>query len=203
MTVPGRSDGALRSAVERGRIAAQEASGWWQSDYLELRLFMRPPVQPEVRLQAPAASAVPDVVLRFAGYELPGGSLYEPGATLHLSMWWRVDAALPLDYSFGVYLINRRTGLLLVQDDSAPQGLYAPPQTTLWQPQIPYRDDRTLLIPQQAGAGFYDLLLAVYYWQDGVRFVPRSANLADANLTAVDAALRLAVIEISTFNLPD
>src|SRR5690606_16584670 len=43
VTVPGQSDGGVRARVEHGRIAAVEPEYWWQSLYLEARLFIAPP----------------------------------------------------------------------------------------------------------------------------------------------------------------
>jgi hypothetical protein len=97
------------------------------------------------------------------------------GETVRLRLWWSVDKAVDRDYSVGTYIL-RDNGLLAEVND-APQVTDGPRETSRWQTGRYYVEERVLQLPQ-GGKGDYDVMLAVYYWEDGKRTAAPGLNEA-------------------------
>ncbi len=108
--------------------------------------------------------------MRFHGAEIVGTNglpIYHEGESFNLRVWWTADQALPLDYSVGIFLLDS-TGNVVLQSDSAPQT--TPPETSQWQPETIYVEDRTFTLPFPMPRGTYRVMLALYWYGDPVRF---------------------------------
>jgi hypothetical protein len=79
------------------------------------------------------------------------------------------------DYSIGLYLLDG-TGMLVSQVDSGPTGPLTPANIAQWQPDNVYRDDRGLRLPTCLPTGAYQVRMAIYGWQDGVRLLPEEGD---------------------------
>jgi hypothetical protein len=139
----------------------------WREGRTDISLYERPPQIPGLLLG--------DRV-RFRGYALPDGTLYRPGDRLHVQTWWSVDQTVERDdYSIGLYLLDG-TGMLVSQVDSGPTGPLTPANIAQWQPDNVYRDDRGLRLPTCLPTGAYQVRMAIYGWQDGVRLLPEEGD---------------------------
>lgn len=93
------------------------------------------------------------------------------GESVRLRLWWSVDQPVALDYSVGVYILER-DGRLIASADSAPAPIYppdAPPETSRWTTGTFYIEERDLILPFPTRRATYEIALAVYFWQDGTR----------------------------------
>jgi hypothetical protein len=113
------------------------------------------------------------------------------GETLRVRLWWSADTAVDLDYSVGLLLVSR-DGQLIAQSDSAPQIILpegAPPETSRWQQDMYYVEERTLTLPAALSMQTARLELVVYGWWDGVRIADEADDapgieLADVAISA-------------------
>jgi hypothetical protein len=120
-----------------------------------------------------AAGILFDNGLRFHGAEViengrPVGwtRAWHEGERVQVRLWWSADRPLPLDYSVGIRLMRGQTAF--DQDDGPPNVIYpsdAPSETSRWQSETLYIEERQLTLPFPA-AGVYELRLAVYFWQE-------------------------------------
>ncbi len=154
----GSQDPALKAAVQAGRIETE----FWGPWYFIVEHYEAPPLSPGFRLG--------DAV-RYRGAAIDPAGPYRPGDTIRVESWWVVDRALNRDYSFSLQVIDEQ-GRLVAQNDSGPLGPFTPVQTSFWQPDRPYRDDRSVILPWGLSMGTYQLHLAIYYWEDGQRLPP-------------------------------
>lgn len=84
--------------------------------------------------------------------------------TLRLRLWWSADAPIDRDYSVGIFL-RWRDGALITQSDSAPQVIVpegAPVETSRWQTDTIYIEERVLTLPEGLRLDTAQLLLTVY-----------------------------------------
>ena len=108
-----------------------------------------------------------DDVIQFLGYDADAESL-RPGETLALTLYSQSLIRLQQDYVLFVHLLgpdNPATGnTLWAQDDSAPcRGFYP---TSVWSPPEVVIDAYTLLVPEDAPPGPYELQIGFYTWPD-------------------------------------
>lgn len=97
-------------------------------------------------------------------------------ADVQTRLWWRVEEAPPLDYSFSLRLVDG-AGAVVAQSDGAIHHYGADVQTSQMEPGKIYIDKRTIDLPNGLAAGAYRLQLVVYQSWDGERL---SVNNADA-----------------------
>ncbi|MFN8529172.1 MAG: hypothetical protein U0670_11205 [Anaerolineae bacterium] len=97
------------------------------------------------------------------------------GETIMVRLWWSADTPLPADFSVGLYLLDEE-GEVVTHVDSAPA--VDPPETSRWQTDTLYVEDRALPLPFPLLAGNYTVAITVYDWRDNTRF---AAPGADAN----------------------
>lgn len=93
------------------------------------------------------------------------------GESIWVRLWWSVDRPPELDYSINVHL-RSEGGHAIGSSDSAPQLIYpvdAPVETSRWQPDQFYIEERQLTLPYPMSSSEVNLYLAVYFWEDGVR----------------------------------
>ncbi len=162
----GTEDPATQASVAEGRIRTNE---FWGPPYFIATHYEKPPLTPGYALGSGG--------LRFRGARITPAPPYMPETTVQVETWWSTDAQLPLDYSFGLFLIRVRDGTLHAESNGGPSGVYANPQTSQWAPDALYRDDRTITIalgmdPETFEIEPFILCIAVYNWQDGQRLVP-------------------------------
>lgn len=103
------------------------------------------------------------------GYDLDR-RIVRPGDTLTLTLVWRADRRMDINYTVSAQLIDpaqRKAAQL----DSWPQGGAAP--TTAWQPGQTIADVRPLAIAPDALPGVYDVRIVVYHvLQDKIVHLP-------------------------------
>jgi len=98
------------------------------------------------------------------------------GETIRVRLWWSVDAAPAADYSVGLYLFDPDDGRLMAQDDSAPRVAPDPAETSRWQPDRYYIEDRLFTLPYPFVTDEYTLKLSVYQWWDNIRIAAPEAD---------------------------
>ncbi|GAB4407451.1 MAG: hypothetical protein Kow00106_00250 [Anaerolineae bacterium] len=113
-------------------------------------------------------------VLRLTGYALSATEA-QPGDALGVTLFWTADAPLNTRYKVSVQLLAP-DGSLAAQHDAEPVNNLAP--TTTWTPGQVVRDTHGVIVPPDAAAGRYALMVAVYLldapqerlsaWEDGV-----------------------------------
>ncbi len=144
----------LLAAVTQGRVAS---------------IFVGPPTGLFRLYEAPPnpAGILFDNGMRFEGIEVldkPGVMVYHEDEPIHVRLWWSADTPPPLDYSVGVFVIDD-SGSVIAQNDAPPGDL----PTSQWQPGQLYVEERTLRLPYPLPRAHYRLVLAVYWYGDGVR----------------------------------
>ena len=105
----------------------------------------------------------------------PEGPVYHEGETIHFRLWWSADRPIDRDYSIGVYALFP-TGV--VQSDR-PSIVDGPAETSQWQLDRWYVDERTIEIPASLVPGTYDLKLAIYQFWDNQRIEARGYTDSD------------------------
>ncbi|HEX9869202.1 MAG TPA: hypothetical protein VGC99_11510, partial [Candidatus Tectomicrobia bacterium] len=153
----GRSLGADYSDTFRAQIA--EAFLWVDSMTFNIPPPERP-IQLDVYRRIPAdlttiAQVGDDVQLR--GWTLLNPVVQPPCAALTLESWWQVDSPLPDNMSM-TFVLADSGGIGVARTDGTPAGI----ETLLWQPEQPYFDNRTLVIPCDTASGEYSLLVGWY-----------------------------------------
>ncbi len=128
-----------------------------------------PAAKPQVSLTQPFGDA-PNLTL--LGYDLTGeanqpvqNSKLSP-QNLKLTLYWRVESPLRLNYTTFVHLRNE-AGEIVAQKDQLPlDGIYP---TSLWEPGEIIADEVTLPLPPDLPAGMYWLVMGLYNFESGDR----------------------------------
>src|SRR5690606_7608466 len=92
---------------------------------------------------------------------------YAANETFRVTSWWRSQQPVELDYSYGLFLRGTDQQIIAQMDGSlaTTEG-----PTSQWEARADYAPlALSLTLPPGLPAGEYDLLLGVYYWEDGVR----------------------------------
>ncbi len=174
--ITGASGGseAVAKAVEQGR----RASSFVGPPEGLFRLYEAPP---------DAAGVAYANGMRFHGVELLDQSslpVYHEGDPLRVRLWWTVDSPPTLDYSIGLFIVNG-AGEIIVQQDGPPAVHDAPTATSQWQPGQFYSEEHTFELPYPLPRGSYRLMMAAYWYGDGVRIAAPGVN-ADGLLPLLD-----------------
>ncbi|HXV99654.1 MAG TPA: hypothetical protein VEC93_14625, partial [Anaerolineae bacterium] len=102
---------------------------------------------------------------------------------LSITLYWRSDAPLPLDYTTFVHLRNA-AGETVAQKDQPPlNGAYP---TSLWDPGEIIADEITVSWPAKLPAGKYQLVVGLYDFQSGQRFTVPGNPANEISLTNVE-----------------
>jgi hypothetical protein len=111
--------------------------------------------------------------LTLLGYDLTPQPV-KPPSPLSLTLYWRSEAPLPLDYTTFVHLDNA-AGETVAQHDQPPlAGAYP---TSLWDPGEIIADTITIPLPADLPPGEYQLVIGLYDLLGGARLaVPDSAD---------------------------
>lgn len=110
--------------------------------------------------------------IRLASLTLPNGLLYQPGATIEISLHWRTDAPVSEDYTVALFAADERTQQVLAQGhDSSPQAGFSP--TSGWTSRGGIWDNRALRLPDDAASGELQLWLALYRWDSEIGDIRR------------------------------
>lgn len=98
--------------------------------------------------------------IRLDGYELPGGTAYRPGDALPLSLYWRTDSPLEVNYTVA-WFVRHADGTPLAQGwDTEPGAGFLP--TSAWRPGVPVWDNRAVRLPADTLPGQYRLWVVLY-----------------------------------------
>lgn len=111
--------------------------------------------------------------LELNGYDLPSDNVFHPGDGLPVSLVWTPVNAVSQDYNVGIYLLDS-AGAVVTQRDSLPLGTFG--YTSRWQLGTSYHDNHGLVLPSTLAPGDYQLLVALYFWQDGKRLEVKSSS---------------------------
>lgn len=99
--------------------------------------------------------------IRLEGFTIPGGTLYNRGEVVDLSLLWSSDTTIPLDYTVAWFIADAESGAVLVQgQDSMPQAGFAP--TSLWSAHQRVWDNRAVRIPEDSMSGEYVIWVLLY-----------------------------------------
>lgn len=185
VSVDGRQDADLFDELSAGYVPGKFFGPW---NFL-FRLYEAPPDRAGIAF----ANG-----MRFHGAEIvgapdPAALAFRDGETIRLRLWWSVDTTPALDYSVGVYLFDAQNALRF-ESNSGPAVLDAPPETSQWQTDRYYVEEREITLPENVQTANYALYLSVYQWWDGQR--------VDADGLNADRLLPLTHFEIKTWWLP-
>jgi hypothetical protein len=91
------------------------------------------------------------------------------GDKFRVRLWWSVDKPVDADYSVALHIYAGAQ--LAVQSDSDPQIINSalPHETSRWQLDQLYVEERELEVPRSFGSGNYPLYLIVYQYQNNTR----------------------------------
>jgi len=109
-------------------------------------------------------------VLEGDGYNTHFQPVFREQDTVRLRTWWSVDESPELDYSVGLYMLDRNGVLEASEDVTAlvqlSPGEDAPEMaTSTWEPGMYYTMEHTLPTTDNSD----EIMLAVYQWWDNVR----------------------------------
>lgn len=176
-TVDGWEDADLARAVRADRVAGAFVGPW---DFL-FRLYEAPPDPQGVLFENG---------MRFHGVDVerPEAAPHTPlavreGERLRLRLWWSVAPPIERDYSISIRLVASDQ-TIVAQLDSAPQVPGEPPETSRWQGDRFYVEDRMLSLPDNLQTGTYKLYLIVYQWWDNERISAPEVN--DETMLLID-----------------
>jgi hypothetical protein len=173
-------DPVLAGAVARGRIETATFGAF----YMRGRLYEGPPDRRGVRVGA---------ALRFHGHDLATTGPFRPGDRLEVRLWWSVDAA-PADHLFEVSVLAPG-GLPVATAAGSPEGSFAPPRTSRWEPGRLYVDQRSVVLPLRLRAGVYPVRL-VTLRGEGRTVVPPEETPGSPPREAI----ALGEVEVFTYN---
>jgi hypothetical protein len=173
--VEGWHDEAAKAAIADGRVQSGFIGPW---DFL-WQLYEAPPDREGILYENGMRFHGFDVLdpLLQGGY-VEGAVARREGESLILRLWWSVDEPVTQDYSISTVIAPALDAPALAQVDSPPQTISLfpfvdapPPETSQWQPQQYYIEERVIPIPQEVDSGLRDspigVYLTVYYWEDG------------------------------------
>lgn len=100
--------------------------------------------------------------LELASYDITD-DIFESGDVIPLSLLWRVNEALSLDYNVGVFVLTAN-GQVVADRNGVPQGTFG--KMSQWEVDKFYRDNHGLALPEDLPAGDYTIEVIIYYWQD-------------------------------------
>ena len=113
-------------------------------------------------------------LIRLLGYDLAPAALetsFEPGESLHLTIYWQVLAPLKENYTVFVHLLDEE-GRIRGQQDSQPLAGFYP--TSFWEEGEIVRDEYGLRIDPQAPRGEYEIGVGIYLLATGERLPVQS-----------------------------
>ncbi len=158
-----------------------QSKDWFQADYLPrhalkldgldepLVLFTRPEGVKVQEHIIPTSEIQPLDVDFNRQISLTGLHLNEPltsGQALNLTLFWQVNASIPVDFTVFVQLVGADNTILAQSDSKPQQGFYPTPY---WQPGEHIVDSYTLPLGANISPGSYDLLLGLYEAENGTR----------------------------------
>ncbi len=161
-------------------IPEVQSTDWFQADYAPRRAFKFAAIDEplmlfsrrrEVKVQPdtiPVAAQPLDVdfnrQLTLTGAHT--SPALGPGSPLTLTLFWRADAPIEVDFTVFAQLVDAENTLITQQDSRPQQGFYATPH---WQPGETIIDTHTLFIPADTPPGDYALLVGLYDPATGYR----------------------------------
>lgn len=126
-------------------------------------------------------------LLSLNGIDLPDGTTFRAGDGIPISLSWQPVDNIDFNYNIGIYLVGPNG--VETDRNGQPQGTFG--NMMEWEIGETYRDNHGLIVPEDTPSGQYQLLLAVYNWQDGQRLTAISDSVE-----VIDNALLLATITI-------
>jgi len=112
---------------------------------------------------------------------LVGAAHYEGAGYIAVWLRWQANAAVSMDYSVALHLLDS-SGAVAVQFDGQPVLGYCP--TTTWSAGEQIDDRRLIVLPDDLPPGRYRLTAALYNWMDNTR-LPRTDGGGDVIELAV------------------
>jgi len=110
---------------------------------------------------------------------------FAPGETIPLTLYWRPEVLIDIDYKVFVQLLDEN-GRLVAQQDQIPANGARP--TTGWVPGEFVQDDYTLVLPSDVAPGNYQLITGFYDAETGKRL-----QLADGSGDAITIPISIEV----------
>jgi 4-amino-4-deoxy-L-arabinose transferase-like glycosyltransferase len=146
--------------------------------------FIQPDARPQVALNQPFGDA-PNLTL--LGYTLDPTPLTPPNSklktqNLKLTLFWRSESILPVDYTTFAHLRNA-TGETIAQQDQPPLGGAYP--TSLWDPGEIIANTIDIPLPENLPADTYSLVIGLYDFKTGQRLPVPGLPANEVTLTTV------------------
>ena len=122
--------------------------------------------------QEPATPAVPldaelgDAIHLLGFSATPAAGAVHPGDELHMTLQWQASAPTDKAYTLFVHVVGP-DGAVLAQHDGPPQGGFYP--TAFWDPGQRLEDQISIVIPDDATPGSYQVLAGFYLLETGDR----------------------------------
>jgi len=99
--------------------------------------------------------------LRLVGYDIPGGTAWQAGEVLPVSLLWETVTTPARDLTVGLFLTQ--DGALVAQRDSFPANHFE--FTSNWRAGSLHRDNHGLQLPDDLAPGTYELWVVLYWWE--------------------------------------
>jgi len=99
-----------------------------------------------------------DEAIQLLGFELPAGTVYEPGDIVPVSLYWQTKIALEQDMVIAWFIANE-TRIHQAQD-SQPAFGFMP--TSTWQANVPIWDNHATILPADIPPGDYEIWVVMY-----------------------------------------
>jgi hypothetical protein len=103
-------------------------------------------------------------------------------SSLNLTVYWRSEAELPVDYTTFVHLRNSANETIAQKDQPPLAGAYP---TSLWDPSEIIADKIALPLPADLAAGEYQIVIGLYDFYTGQRLTVPGNPANEISLTYV------------------
>ena len=189
--LPGTPPGSYQLAVSlydpyRGQALELDSGGALLLEPIEIEQ-RNPPVVEALDIQHPLQATLGDRI-RLLGYNIESG--FQPGADLHLTLFWQCLKKMDQDYTVFTHLIDETQNIWGQKDNPPVDGFYP---TTKWQVGEIVRDQYNLMISPETPPGRYWLEVGMYLAETGERL-----TLSDEGSGKTDTRILLQEIRVES-----
>ena len=130
-------------------------------------------------------------VIQLRGFTLPGGTRYQPGDVLAVSLFWQALDAIDKNYTVAWFVVPEGGVPAASGMNSMPGNGFKPAVT--WQTTQTVQDNRALVLPQNLAPGTYQIWLVLYESSSGgeARLSVTAGEAVDETLGVLPVTLRV------------